>query len=179
MTPPAEFLRDGFGDRPYFHVLLAELTSDNTSAVPATIDPDRPSTSMPHNDRIVGHALYFYTYSTWEGKCLYLDDLFVREEYRSEYTRSHIALAAKNSIFLREQSARKIKVTTRSIQMFYRNRTLIGAIIKHTHKHVCNRVWLSGDALHTRAVLGLNGQLEGVIRPKVQCYGPPKQMCIT
>lgn len=81
--PLTELLRDGFGDRPYFHVLLAELTNDSTSAV-ATVDPELPSTSMPHNDRIVGHALYFYTYSTWEGKSLYLEDLFVREEYRSE-----------------------------------------------------------------------------------------------
>jgi GNAT superfamily N-acetyltransferase len=78
-----EVLRDGFGDsRPYFHVLIAELTSDNTSAVIPTVDPERPSSTLPHNDRIVGHALYFYTY-TREGKCLFLEDLFVRNEYRS------------------------------------------------------------------------------------------------
>ena len=87
MIELSELLRDGFGDsRPYFHVLIAELTTDDTftCTVVPTVDPERPSTTLPHNDRIVGHALYFYTYSTWEGKCLYLEDLFVREEYRSE-----------------------------------------------------------------------------------------------
>ena len=83
----AEMLRDGFGEKQYFHVLVAEWTASVdgpvVSSVPA-VDPEKPSTSMPHNDNIVGHALYFYTYSTWEGKCLYMEDLCVREEYRSE-----------------------------------------------------------------------------------------------
>ena len=67
-------------------MLLAESTSDDgpvLNSIP--VDPDKPSTSMPHNDRIVGHALYSYTYSTLDGKCLYMEDLYVREEYRSKY----------------------------------------------------------------------------------------------
>ena len=79
-------LRDGFGEKQYFHVLVAEWTSDDgpvLNSIP--VDPEKPSTSMPHNNRIVGHALYFYTYSTWEGKCLYMEDLCVREQYRSKY----------------------------------------------------------------------------------------------
>ena len=92
LFPFTELLRDGFGDRPYFHVLLAELTNDSTSAATSP-DPELLSTNLPHNDRIVGHALYFYTYSTWEGKCLYLEDLFVREEYRSKYTVYNKAVA--------------------------------------------------------------------------------------
>lgn len=31
---------------------------------------------------IVGISLYFWGYSTWKGKMLYLDDLVVRESYR-------------------------------------------------------------------------------------------------
>jgi GNAT superfamily N-acetyltransferase len=31
---------------------------------------------------IIGFALYFFAYYTWVGKSLYLDDLFVRKEYR-------------------------------------------------------------------------------------------------
>jgi GNAT superfamily N-acetyltransferase len=31
---------------------------------------------------IVGIALYFYAYFTWVGKSLYLDDLYVKPEYR-------------------------------------------------------------------------------------------------
>ena len=79
-------LRDGFGEKQYFHVLVAEWTSDDDPVLNSIpVDPEKPSTSMPHNDRIVGHALYFYTYSTWEGKCLHMEDLCVREQYRSKY----------------------------------------------------------------------------------------------
>jgi len=30
----------------------------------------------------VGFALYFYQYSTWEGRTIYLEDLFVKEDHR-------------------------------------------------------------------------------------------------
>jgi GNAT superfamily N-acetyltransferase len=56
----ADFLRDGFGHSPSFHVLLAEW-----------------------NGEPAGFALYFYNWSTWLGrKGLYLEDLFVRQELR-------------------------------------------------------------------------------------------------
>ena len=32
---------------------------------------------------IVGFALWYTSYSTWKGKCLYLEDLYVLPEYRS------------------------------------------------------------------------------------------------
>jgi GNAT superfamily N-acetyltransferase len=31
---------------------------------------------------IVGFALYFTNYSTWKGRCLYLEDLYVLDAYR-------------------------------------------------------------------------------------------------
>lgn len=31
---------------------------------------------------IVGFALYYTSYSTWKGRCLYLEDFFVLPEYR-------------------------------------------------------------------------------------------------
>lgn len=34
------------------------------------------------NHEIVGYALCFYSFHTWTGKAIYLDDLFVKEEYR-------------------------------------------------------------------------------------------------
>ena len=37
---------------------------------------------------IVGYALYFFTYSTWVGKSLYLDDLYVKPEFRGRGTGS-------------------------------------------------------------------------------------------
>lgn len=33
-------------------------------------------------DKIVGFALYFTSYSTWKGKALYLEDFYVQPEYR-------------------------------------------------------------------------------------------------
>lgn len=34
------------------------------------------------DDHIIGFALYYTSYSTWKGKCLYLEDFFVKEECR-------------------------------------------------------------------------------------------------
>ncbi|MBT1705136.1 GNAT family N-acetyltransferase [Chryseosolibacter indicus] len=33
--------------------------------------------------QIVGYATFFFTYHTWIGKCLYMDDLYVKESFRS------------------------------------------------------------------------------------------------
>ena len=82
-----ELIRDGFGERPYFEVIVAELTSP---APPALSPPDptnssAPSASMEKDENLIGYALYFFNYSTWEGRVLYLEDLFIREEYRSEF----------------------------------------------------------------------------------------------
>jgi len=59
-TTTHDLLRDGFGEHPKFEVLIAEL-----------------------NGQSVGFALFFPTYSTWEG-CpgLHLEDLFVVEQAR-------------------------------------------------------------------------------------------------
>jgi GNAT superfamily N-acetyltransferase len=55
-----DVLRDGFGERKYFEVLIAEL-----------------------DDEPVGFALFFHNYSTWEGRAgIYVEDLFVLERAR-------------------------------------------------------------------------------------------------
>ena len=59
-TTPEDLLRDGFGEQPQFEVLIAEW-----------------------DEEPVGFALFFTTYSTWEGRpSLYLEDLFVVESAR-------------------------------------------------------------------------------------------------
>jgi GNAT superfamily N-acetyltransferase len=57
-----DLLRDGFGAQPKFEVLLAE-----------------------RGGKPVGFALFFPTYSTWEGKAgMHLEDIFVIEEERGK-----------------------------------------------------------------------------------------------
>jgi GNAT superfamily N-acetyltransferase len=55
----ADLARDGFGAYPRFRALIAEW-----DAHPA------------------GYALFFGYYSTWAGRGLFLEDLFVREQFR-------------------------------------------------------------------------------------------------
>lgn len=55
---------EGFGPQSVFEFLVAEKT----------------------NGTIIGLALYFYSYSTWKGKCLYLEDLIVTESERGNGT---------------------------------------------------------------------------------------------
>lgn len=41
----------------------------------------------------LGYALYCYTYHTWTGKSIYLDDLYVREKYRRSSVGTMLACA--------------------------------------------------------------------------------------
>ena len=55
-----DIIQYGFGKRPMFHCMICLW-----DGAPA------------------GFALYFYTYSTWEGKPgIFLEDIFIRPEYR-------------------------------------------------------------------------------------------------
>jgi GNAT superfamily N-acetyltransferase len=53
-TTPEQLLEDGFGEEPFFHFYVAEEAG-----------------------RIIGTAIYYFTYSTWKGKSLYLEDLII------------------------------------------------------------------------------------------------------
>nr|XP_045614012.1 uncharacterized protein LOC123767925 isoform X1 [Procambarus clarkii] len=56
----SELEEDGWGSFPAFEALVAE---DN-------------------NGLLVGYALYYYTYSTWEGRSVFMDDLYVTSSHR-------------------------------------------------------------------------------------------------
>jgi GNAT superfamily N-acetyltransferase len=56
-----ELEKDGFGKHPLYWIILAE-----------------------NEDGIVGMSFYYIRYSTWKGKCLYLEDIVVKEAYRGQ-----------------------------------------------------------------------------------------------
>jgi len=60
VTTDADLARDGFGPYPKFQALIAEW-----------------------EQQTAGYALFFDFYSTWRGRQLYLEDLFVRPQFRS------------------------------------------------------------------------------------------------
>ncbi|MCC7302272.1 MAG: GNAT family N-acetyltransferase [Bacteroidia bacterium] len=51
--------RDGFGDHPVFRFFIAEV-----------------------DGKIQGMALYYVKYSTWKGRCIFLEDIIVRQDFR-------------------------------------------------------------------------------------------------
>lgn len=52
--------KDGFGDHPIYGFFVAET------------------------DRVIGLSLYYYRYSTWKGKRLYLEDIVVTASWRGK-----------------------------------------------------------------------------------------------
>ena len=60
VTTEADLARDGFGPDPKFRALIADW-----------------------DDQPAGYALFFDFYSTWRGRQLYLEDLFVRPQFRN------------------------------------------------------------------------------------------------
>ena len=53
-----------------------------------------------HGEAIIGFALYYFGYSTWKGRTLYLEDLYVREDFRQagvgQQLFDHVVTVAKN-----------------------------------------------------------------------------------
>ena len=52
---------DGFGTKPLFECIVAEI-----------------------NERVIGMAIYYPRYSTWNGPTIHLEDLIVSEQYKSK-----------------------------------------------------------------------------------------------
>jgi GNAT superfamily N-acetyltransferase len=56
-----ELEEDGFGNNPLYWIILAE-----------------------NKNGIIGMSFYYIRYSTWKGRCLYLEDIVVKEEFRGQ-----------------------------------------------------------------------------------------------
>lgn len=54
-----ELEKDGFGDLQYYKFLVAEI-----------------------NEKIIGLSFYWFRYSTWKGRFLFLEDFIIKEKYR-------------------------------------------------------------------------------------------------
>lgn len=54
-----QLIEDGFGEYPVYECLVAGI-----------------------QEEVVGMALFYTKYSTWKGKCIYLDDIVVNEAFR-------------------------------------------------------------------------------------------------
>jgi len=89
-----QLTEDGFGKEPKFFSFVVELTQSASSMNNSTSDNHREdnvttaeSSPISHNSsaddsKIIGFALCFYSYSTWKGVCLYLEDIYIQPSYR-------------------------------------------------------------------------------------------------
>ncbi len=61
LNSPEQLRKDGFGENPLYECLIAEV-----------------------DGKAVGISLYYFRYSTWKGKVLFLEDLIVTESERGK-----------------------------------------------------------------------------------------------
>ncbi|XP_055546488.1 thialysine N-epsilon-acetyltransferase-like [Wyeomyia smithii] len=85
-----DLLRDGgFDDGvssnsvPIFHSFVLELTEqirteDNKGKITSCSSNDEPLTRTT----LIGYAICFYSYSTWQGKSFFLEDIYIKPNYR-------------------------------------------------------------------------------------------------
>lgn len=80
-------------DRKFFHCLVAEANVDGET-------------------EMAGYAIWFYTYSTWLGRDVYLEDIFVSDKFRRQgLGRQFFAKIAKEAL---ENGCKKLKLNVLS-----------------------------------------------------------------
>ncbi|XP_011691503.1 PREDICTED: diamine acetyltransferase 2-like [Wasmannia auropunctata] len=51
------------------------------------------------NEKVIGYTIFYYTYSTWHGKSMYLEDIYVTSDFRGKHVGSKLLKAvAKEAI---------------------------------------------------------------------------------
>ena len=118
-----DLVRDGFGSQPKFRVLIAEWAGE-----PA------------------GYALFFDYYSSFHGRALFLEDLFIRSQFRGKSVGK--ALLARVAAIAREDGPFGVIFNVldwnRPAIEFYKR---LSATFWDNHKTVC----LQGNALQALA----------------------------
>jgi GNAT superfamily N-acetyltransferase len=124
----SDLLRDGFGPAPKFEVLIAEV-----------------------EQAPVGFALFFPTYSTWEGRSgLHLEDIFVVEHMRGQGV--GLALMVRLAAIAVERDCARLELSVlhwNPARNFYR---ALG--MQHLEEWLTYRI--SGEALKDLAEKGTN-----------------------
>jgi GNAT superfamily N-acetyltransferase len=104
------------GDFPSILLLIKELAAFEKASekVTNTVDLMREEKDLFHcfvaeteTGEIVGMALYFFAYYTWVGKSIYLDDIYVKEEFR----KNKIGTALLRKLFevARSENCRRVR----------------------------------------------------------------------
>lgn len=79
-------------DFPTVHSLIKEFATFQKTPEKVFITPEQMIKDaaffnclvMTIEDNIIGFATYFFSYYSWSGKAIYLDDLYVQKAYRGE-----------------------------------------------------------------------------------------------
>lgn len=83
------------GDQSSIHQLIVELAVFEREPMAVINTPDALYRDLfidkicfaiiaEEENRIIGFALFYFSYSTWKGRCLYLEDIYVCEDYRNK-----------------------------------------------------------------------------------------------
>nr|XP_006813022.1 PREDICTED: uncharacterized protein LOC102804803 [Saccoglossus kowalevskii] len=69
-----EVLRnDGFGEETFYHCFVADAD------VPLETD-----VCEEHVKKVIAYAIYYFTYSTWDGRMIFIEDIYVTPEHRGK-----------------------------------------------------------------------------------------------
>ncbi|KAE8620797.1 hypothetical protein XENTR_v10010477 [Xenopus tropicalis] len=91
--------RDGFDEPPFFSCLVAELPEGEGNGKGRVL---------------LGYSIYFPKYSSYSGRCLHMDDLFVRRQYRGKGIGSQLLSAVAQECMLLGCSELQFQVLVRN-----------------------------------------------------------------
>lgn len=109
---PETLTKDGFGENPSFLAFVAE-----------------------ENEEIIGTAIFYYKYSTWKGKAIYLEDLVVKQSHRGRDIGSKLFNAVRT--YAKEHGAQRM-----DWQIYAFNKPALSFYKKH--KASLEEGWVNG-----------------------------------